>query len=624
MVVAGRHSASTRQASSARAPLKRKGFRRVAIWLVAGAALLVIGLVAQTAFAAFWVSRDATALQGMITQTQTAFAEGRISEAAASVDSIVDVAARLKDQTGDATWTRAQRLPVIGSSFTALGVLSGATFDVASAAQPVAHRLQGVSGAGAGLAALNGSAADLRHLQQVLIEATAKVNALPTSGLLLGTDRAVVKAQESLDPLAEGAGEAARMADLLPGIVGGAEPSQWLVLLQNPAESRGSGGLFSAFALVEFADGTPRIVEAASRKSALDQSTIPYLEVADPGTVALWGTDLADWASFNLSSDFPTIARLAAAGMAKRGTPVQGVLAIDPTAVGALLKGTGPVEHKGVKIDADQAAPFFTRDIYTKFPDFPDVAAKDELVMGLLYATADSLLQRPLAVKDLWTSMQDAVDGGHVKAWSADPDVEQWFMDHPVDGQVRQEPGSDVVLNLNNGTGGKIDAYVTGKADYEVAQCMVDNAGAAPAVQSTVTLALENQAPTDLPPYVDLRLDNTSRPKGSTKLFVHVYGPQGATATLATLDGNPVAMSQGIEAGRPVWGVPVELGRGETHTIALTLNEPQVSSSEPQLHAAPTGGGIVTSARNTKSSEPCPVLPVSGAELTPELPAASG
>ena len=61
----------------------------------------------------------------------------------------------------------------------------------------------------------------------------------------------------------------------------------------------------------------------------------------------MWGRDLGEWASFNLSADSPTTAKLAAAGMAKRGTPVDGVIAIDPYLVEALLAGTGPVEHEG-------------------------------------------------------------------------------------------------------------------------------------------------------------------------------------------------------------------------------------------------------------------------------------
>ena len=607
MVVAGRHAASKSAPRASRPPRKRNGFRRIVVWVMTISVLVAVVLIAQPLFAAFWVSRDAAALESQVAQAQAQFAEGRFGDAATSVGALAQTSAELRDRTADATWWRAQHLPFIGPSFDAVHVLSAATADVAAAAQPIVDRLHGISGSGAGLAALSGSADDLRQLQHVLGGAAAQVQRLPNAGLLLGTDRVVNKAKKGLPQLLDATAQATAFVELLPGITGGDQPKKWLVMLQNPAESRGTGGLFSAFAIVEFADGAPRIVEAASRKSSLDSGSIPYADVVDPPTQALWGSDLGDWASFNLSSDFPSVARLAAAGMALRGTPIDGVVAIDPSAVSALLAGTGPVEHRGVTIDADSAQQFFTRDIYTKYPDFPDVAAKDELVMGLLYATADSLLKRPLAVKDLWSATQAAVDGGHIKAWSSDPDIEKWLQGNPTGGQVAPSAGPDAVININNVTGGKVDAYVTGAVDYQIRQCLV--AGTTGTAQSTVAVALTNAAPEDLPPYVDLRLDDPSRPEGSTKVFVHVYGPRGSTATSALLDGNPVFVSTGLEAGRPVWGAPIELVRGQTHTLSLSLHEPVVKGAVPSVHAAPVAGGITSTARDSASSQPCPTVP---------------
>jgi hypothetical protein len=585
----------------------RKGFRRVVGWTLLAFAAVVIALTAQTVFAAFWVSRDAETLQAQVEVARVAVAEGRFADAATAAEQITTTATGLRDQTEESTWWRAQQLPLVGTSFEAVHVLSRATADVATAAQPVFTRLQGVTGTSAGLVALSGSADDIRALEGVVASAEKSVAALPTGGLFLGVDQAVQRAQESLPELADTVAQAAQFADLLPGIVGTQAPVRWLVMLQNPAESRGSGGNFSAYAIIEFSEGKPRIVEASSRRSGLDGTRIPYAQATDADTIALWGSDIADWASFNLSADFPTVARLASAGMAARGTPVDGVIAIDPAAVGALLAGTGPVEHKGVTIDSASAANFFTKDIYQSFPDFPDVAAKDDLSMGLLYATADSVINRPLAVHELWTALKTAVDAGHVKAWSADAKVEDWLMSLPLGGQISRQRGPSIALALNNATGGKIDAYVTGRVDYQVAQCLVksDESSSPPMARSTVTIDLDNRAPQGLPPYVDVRLDDPTAPAGSTKAYLALYGPVDSVLSDVTLDGVPLYPTKLKEAGRPVWAVPIELGRGQHRTLTYLLNEPLAPDATPSVAIAPTGGGLATSAVDVGSPTAC-------------------
>jgi hypothetical protein len=579
---------------------------RVLLWVGIAFVVVCVALLAQIAFAAFWVSQDAKTLDAQVDSARAALAEGRFADAAADVDAIATTSRNLRDQTEASTWWRAQQLPIVGRSFEAVHVLSRGTADVADAAQPVFARLQSVTGAGAGIVALSGSAEDLKQLRQAVSAVQQQVDSLPPDGLMFGVDSAVRDAQETLPDVVGGIGRAADIADLLPAIVGTDQPGRWLVMLQNPAESRGSGGLFSAFAVIEVADGKPQIVEAATRRSALDSTKIPYISAAGADSVALWGDALADWASFNLSADFPTVAKLASAGMAARGTPVQGVIAIDPSAVAAMLACTGSVEHKGVTIDANSAEAFFTKDIYSKFPDFPDVAAKDELSMGLLFATADSLLTRPLALRDLWSKMQAAISDGHLKAWSSDAQVQAWLQDQPVGGHIRAEPGPDVVLALNNGTGGKVDAYVTSTAEYDRGRCLVDGTDH---VQSHLTWTFSNDAPANLPPYVDFRLDDPSTAKGSTKDYAVVYGPKGGTAAAITIDGSPVSFRQLTEAGRPVWGLPVELARGQKRTVTVTFREPAAPGVAPTITAPRTGGGTTATAKDSGATKACPPAP---------------
>jgi hypothetical protein len=576
----------------------------VAVLAVVVAAVVMLAAVGVSTASA--VADDARDLKSEVDTAVGAATAGDLDGAADAVDRIAVTANRLEERTTGALWQGATHLPFVGSTLTATSTLADSAQQLAAVAQPLANRIRDSEGAVGALARMAGSGPEIQALVEAAEAADARLAALPPNDLHFGVGEAVAQAQDLLPALADGASSVAEVVDLLPALLGQEGPTRWLVMLQNPAEARGSGGLFSAFAIVEVDDGKPTIVEAATRKAALDELDIPYARVAADDTAALWGADLEEWASFNQSLDFPTVAELAAAGMAARGTPVDGVVALDPAVVGALLTGTGPVEHDGVSVDGTSAVPFFTKDIYTEYPDFPDVAAKDELAMGLLFATVDSVLARPLDYRGLWNAMKPVVEAGHLRMWSADPRIQDWLAGTPVGGVLPTGGGPTVGVALNNATGGKVDAYVDGTVDYAVAVCQVSASEAsAPEHRSTVTISLSNSAPEALPDYVDFRLDAPQAPAGSTRILVSVYGPVDSWADSARLDDTPVEFGAGQERGRPVWTFDVELASGATRDLVVTFDEPASDAGEPTVIVSGTANDLATTATTVGSADTC-------------------
>jgi hypothetical protein len=128
----------------------------------------------------------------------------------------------------------------------------------------------------------------------------------------------------------------------IPPLLGANGKRTWLVLLQNPAEARATGGLIGGYALVTADRGHLALTSSGSNDDLLKNGPITT-SVVSQGLRDLWGADLADWRSINLSPHFPDTGILAHEGMKERGTPVDGVVAVDPTIVSALLAGTGPL-----------------------------------------------------------------------------------------------------------------------------------------------------------------------------------------------------------------------------------------------------------------------------------------
>lgn len=149
-----------------------------------------------------------------------------------------------------------------------------------------------------------------------------------------------------------------------------------------------------------------------------------------------------------------------------------------------------------------------------------------------------------------------------------------------------------------NAAGSKLDAYLDTSLDYRVTTCTSD------ARTAVVTVRLTSSAPTrGLPPYVTSRADKPTYATvpGQNRLDLRVLSTRGARLSGAVLDGKPLLaptagelpqtlpadaaaelLSQTTQAGRPSFGLVVELLPGATRTLELTLAEPP-STLPPQL-----------------------------------------
>ncbi|MDP2289385.1 MAG: DUF4012 domain-containing protein [Actinomycetota bacterium] len=546
-----------------------------------GLVLLFVG--AWFAFNIVATARQAHQLQSQVDAAQKSISTLDTKQAATDLTALAATAAELRAATEKPVWQVAEILPFLGSSARATTAAAIAADELATAAVPLMAAIGGQeSTVGKIMAALDSPdlieqlrvAADRANTQLASVSSGGFTDPL---GKAIGLSDSIASAKQSLPNLVTALNTAVQAGGPLRNMLGASRPTTWLVMAQNPAELRGSGGLFSAYLIVRFTNGNMEIIEAGSRKN-LDKEfpraqQIPYWKAVSPETAGTWGPALGEWASFNIAADFPTVARLASAGMTKRGTPIDGVIAIDPSVTAAILAGTGPVEHKGVTIDSSTAERFFTQDLYEEFPGFSDVAAKDELAMGLTYATIDAALKRPLDGSALWGAMSKAVEAGHLKVWSKNRIDQAWLETLPIAAAFAQHP-QDLIIGFVNGTGGKLDPYVTRQIDIDSSNCPTDGT-------VSTTIRMHNQVPKNLPPYVDVTLDqdgipDPSVPSGFTRTFVTAYAPgttleDSSYLKEANKDGKAIEPAYGGTSGRPNWMVPVELKRGESTELRMVF-----------------------------------------------------
>jgi hypothetical protein len=171
--------------------------------------------------------------------------------------------------------------------------------------------------------------------------------------------------------------------------------------------------------------------------------------------------------------------------------------------------------------------------------------------------------------------MWNAEQGGHLLAWSTKADEEAWLGKTHLGGVLPQDPGPHVLIALVNGSGSKIDTYLTAKANYEYANC-------ANRLQQDahVTVALTNGAPSGLPPYVVFRADDPFAPHGGSRTLVSVYGPNDAQLIDFNVDGQGVGVRIGTELGHPVWTFIVDIAQDATANLSLHFIEPAVQPTD--------------------------------------------
>ncbi|MGQ0433936.1 MAG: DUF4012 domain-containing protein [Microthrixaceae bacterium] len=406
-------------------------------------------------------------------------------------------------------------------------------------------------------------------------------------------------------PSAELALDGVRVA---PELVGGDGTRTYLVLFTTPVEARARTGFPGNYAEVTFTDGRFDMTRFG-RIAELDRGpTDPPRTLTGPpdylARYARFGV-AGDWRNIAMSPDFPTIATVAAELYPQTGRPpVDGVMSVDPVALAALLRFTGPIAVPGVAtpLDADNAAQFLLRDQYVELPETPErvdaLEALAELTFGHL-TTAD--LPGP---RELGRTLGPVVEEGHLQVMAFGHSQVSFLDRLGISGRYPAVDGDFVGVTTSNAAASKIDLFLRRTLDYDVT--WDPSTGR---LSATATITLTNEAPgSGLPDALignslGLRPLEKSLPPGWNNTFLTLYTPWDQIG--ATLDGKPLALERIDELGRHAISTFVPIGPGTTRTIVIKLQgllagptyrlglapQPQVEPEVATVRVAVVGGG---------------------------------
>ncbi len=366
---------------------------------------------------------------------------------------------------------------------------------------------------------------------------------------------------------------ATRFAKAGPAMLGADGPRRYFVGEQNNAESRGTGGLIAGYAIVVADHGHISVVAQGSN-AAFKAPSQPVVQESAEFNQLYGNLDpTSSWFQSNVSPDFPTSANIwAHLWEAQSHEHIDGVIGVDPVSLAAMLQLTGPVTVPGYDqpLTGANLVNFVESKEYAVFTGadqgprkaFLSVVGKT-IINKLLTSGGDS--------QAIVTALGHQAGAHHLSVWSAHPAEQAQIAGTPLAGEIPVTKAPFASLTINQAGASKLDYYLDRSLTYRAITC------SGPRREATITVTLTNTAPAHgLPSYVTIRgdLPSGNEPISNNHVLVYVHTSNGAELTDATLDGQQLGISTGVEQGHPVYYFDTVLAPGKPQTAVLQLTEP--------------------------------------------------
>jgi hypothetical protein len=467
--------------------------------------------------------------------------------------------------------------PVVGSQVTGLDALVAASDSLVQAGHlgvDIADQVVAVREAGearpdrpllpALVEVMVTSADEVDRIAALVDDASARLAAIPPEALpqIVAARDLMAGPLERYVPLLDAYRE---LDDVLPGMVGWGGERRYLVLAQNPAELRPSGGYAGTVGTIVFRDGE-LVEQSFIDVHKLDlQEGLPFVEAPAPLRDHLLGSDqswrLADAA---WSADFPVAARQAVEFYALETgqQDIDGVIAITTFAFDRLLEVVGPVELPEFGVTVQPGEVTMTLLGETRGPELTIENRKDILDELARVATRRLLALAPEQWPAMFAALQDIGAERMALAWLADEDGQRLAASAGWSGELRRDPQANhlYVVEANMAPTSKYNLVVD-RSDSLVVR--LDESGDA---LESLRLDWVNRAGEPGEPYASLRSFSTNE-EGWYGSYVQVMVPAGSE--LVTASGRASEEVRGAgrvteEAGRTVFGTYLLMPPGES------------------------------------------------------------
>ncbi|WP_377514857.1 DUF4012 domain-containing protein [Micromonospora vulcania] len=535
---------------------------------------------------------------GLARELSAQVVSGDTERALRTLSALQEQASAARSATAGPGWRLGRHTPIAGDDLDAVRQIAVAIDELARQAFPALLRTDLTSlvptEGRLDLARLTAVSTELSQVDDAVQRTRRDLAAVPADRLVQQVRQALTDLRGEIDRLASLTTAADQGARLLPPLLGASGSRRYLLVSQNLAELRATGGMFGAYALIEAENGQVRMGQQGSSAS-LGRFT-PALKV--PAEIRRIWTDLPGIypADVNLTPHFPTAAALYREMFRRKtGTTVDGVLAVDPVVLSYLLKATGPVlVPGGVPLASEKVVQTLLNDTYQRL----DLKQQDDFFAASAAAVFDAFFKKNVNSRVLLSAFDRAITERRILFWSARPEEQRTFDSSRMAGALpEQDTVPTVGVFLNDGSGAKLGFYLRPAASLSVGECRSDGRR-----ELRLRVTLRSTAPKSGLSKSVLGLGLAGDPY-TVRTLVSVYSPAGGSVLDARLDGTETALGSGTERRRQVATASVDVGPGAERVLEVRALTAKTGAGQAELWLTPTASPWTTQVHSAPSCD---------------------
>ncbi|MFA5882565.1 MAG: DUF4012 domain-containing protein [Acidimicrobiia bacterium] len=469
-------------------------------------------------------------------------------------------------------------VPVVGSNMHAARELTRVGLNLARAGQDLTQQINSddlhlVDGR-VPLESVARIAPQLSNASEILASSKAAIEDLPRGYLVGEMKDGIRELTGDLSSASRNAYTAASAARIAPLVLGESAPRRYLLVVQNPAELRGTGGLVGSWGILTAENGKLHLetIDRTTRLNALAGGRKLHASAEYVNRYARFDP-ARNFQNANITPDFPTAAAVMADLFQQTvKAPVDGVIAVDPQGLAALLELTGPVRVPDwpAPISSANVVDVTLRDAYAAFAKTPERA---DFLGDVARAAIDKATAGDLgSLERLSRVLGRSAHQGHFSLWFPKSDEEQVVDEVGISGRMPAVSGDSLAVSNTNAGGNKLDYYLDRGIDYSVT--VSPSADLRKAVTSgTVTVDLKNTAPPSGLPEIaagpfDGQTDRFSY--GQNRTFISVFTPLDYTG--ARVGDQSLGLEVAPELDRTVYSTYLDVFAQQAVQFAVDLS----------------------------------------------------
>lgn len=399
----------------------------------------------------------------------------------------------------------------------------------------------------------------LADAQTVITEQDVKLGAVDLTGTNGKISSGFIKLRDNLTQVLPSLTTANQILPMVPQLLAAGTERTYLVMVQNNAEIRATGGIGGALVELRITDGK---IEMGKYVGLEDLKRGEVLPETDEELALFGGSLVTTGQDIDYTPEFPRVAQLISAFWTRDfGETPSAVVSIDPVSLQYILGEIEPVTLDGLAINGSNIADTLLRDSYLAIPD----PRKQNAFFGM---AASSLFSQAMKGNvDIEGTLQ-GIKERRIMAWSPSTDEEAVFDTLHMAG-IFLSHGDTVGLFINDRTGAKLGYYVDAKATLAFSQCA---AGKPTGLTVNYDLALNFIGDmSKVPDYVAGGFKYSDAPRGDFAAYVFMYAPLGAQVTDFKVNGDSTAFEVLPYEGRSVLKYRIQISPGESVALSYTL-----------------------------------------------------